>query len=35
MEIFLRTIGGMEDGALLNEVVLPGGFYATSASAMI
>jgi hypothetical protein len=30
-----RSIGSMEDDSLLNEVVLPGGSYETSASAMI
>jgi hypothetical protein len=30
-----RSIGSMEDDSRLNEVVLPGGSYKTSASAMI
>jgi hypothetical protein len=35
VEDILRSIGSMEDDSLLNEVVLPGGSYETSASAMI
>jgi hypothetical protein len=35
VEDILRSIGSMEDDSRLNEVVLPGGSFKTSASAMI